>query len=97
MRRVEAFLQFLRNVKMDGKRNWRTLAGASRPLLGKFPNRALFSPYSLTRIILQSSLVAQDACFFSCATMVFIHIIQRQRPQRLFYYFCTGRNQREKG
>jgi hypothetical protein len=43
MRRVEAFLQFLRNVKMDGKRNWRTLAGASRPLLGEFPNRALFA------------------------------------------------------
>jgi hypothetical protein len=42
------------------------------------------SPHTLTRIILQSTLVAQDACVFSCATMVFIHIIQR--PQRLFYY-----------
>ena len=48
------------------------------------------SPYSLTRIVLQSTLVARDACVFSCATMVFIHIIQR--PQRLFYNFCTGWN-----
>jgi hypothetical protein len=40
MRRVEAFLQFLRSVKMDGKRNWQTLAGACQGRCWEFPNRA---------------------------------------------------------
>ena len=37
-----------------------------------------FSPHISDSDYLQSILVAQDAFVFSCATMVFIHIIQAQ-------------------
>jgi len=51
-------------------------------------------PYSSScSIVFQSTLVPQDVCFSSCATMFIIIIIQR--PQRLFYNFYAGRNQRE--